>query len=371
MLYGNTFLRCQAWPGQAHPVHWHVSDPTPEGMSAPRLLLVTADDLGYSDERDDGLLRAHHEGLVRNASLLVNGASAKRALQRACDAGLCVGLHLNLTEGVPCGAPESVRSLLRGGFFRGKFGLRDAIISGDVQAADVAAEFSAQLARFRALHPRNAGPAYLDGHQHVHVLPLVVSAICSLVADAAIPAVRIPSLSPAEDLTELAPARRAFYAGIDADCAAARSAFSRAGAAAPPAFFGYSARGGVGGVERVLGVLRRFEEAARAPLLSSVPAPCAEWMTHPGLITSALRPPGPGGGAGCGNGPDDFSMSVEREEELAVLCDPKLRDGVAALGWRPASYDDFLQAFKFAEEAGRGPGPRESAMPAALHARPG
>lgn len=290
--------------------------------------------MGYSAERDVGILSAAREGVVRNASLLVNGASAATALRLALDAGICVGLHLNLTEGSPCAGRANVESLLAPpayDFFRGKLGLRDALARGEVRAADVEAEIRAQFARYRALHPAGTGPAYVDGHQHVQVLPLVASALCHLVEEEGpVPAVRIPELSAAEagDVAGLPPARRAFYEAVSADCSAARAAFARAGVAAPPAFIGYSTMGAASSVERVLAVLGRLAAAPAA----------AEWMTHPGLQTlPPPRPPG-SGGAGCGDGPDDFALSAEREAELAVLCDPALRAGLAAAGWEPAAF---------------------------------
>ena len=62
----------------------------------PRVILH-ADDLGYSFERDSGILASP----VTRASLLVNGGSAKSGLERALARGLEVVLHLNLTEGAP------------------------------------------------------------------------------------------------------------------------------------------------------------------------------------------------------------------------------------------------------------------------------
>lgn len=294
--------------------------------------------MGYSVERDVGILRAFRDGVVRNASLLVIGASAASAVRLALDAGLCVGLHLNLTEGSPCAGRSDVESLLAPPdckFFRGKMGLRDALARGDVRADHVAAEVEAQFDRFRALHPTGAGPAYVDGHQHVHVLPLVVATLCRPLQQGRIPAVRIPELGPAEAAAasaDLPPARHAFYEAVSADCAAARAAFAGAGAASPPAFLGYTTMGADCSVARVLGVLARLVEA--------VPA-AAEWMTHPGLRTVAPPRPPDAGGAGCGDGPDDFALSPERERELAVLCDPALAAGIAAAGWAPAAFSEM------------------------------
>jgi predicted glycoside hydrolase/deacetylase ChbG (UPF0249 family) len=46
-------------------------------------LIVTADDLGIGKDRDDGILAAFQQGIVTNASLLVNGCSARQAGSRS------------------------------------------------------------------------------------------------------------------------------------------------------------------------------------------------------------------------------------------------------------------------------------------------
>ena len=42
-------------------------------------LIVTADDLGIAPERDQGIFAAYTKGIVTNASLIVNGCSAREA----------------------------------------------------------------------------------------------------------------------------------------------------------------------------------------------------------------------------------------------------------------------------------------------------
>ena len=49
-------------------------------VAKPRIsLIVTADDLGISPERDEGIFQAFSDGIITNASLLVNGCSAREA----------------------------------------------------------------------------------------------------------------------------------------------------------------------------------------------------------------------------------------------------------------------------------------------------
>ena len=87
----------------------------PIAQARPNVLVILADDLGYSSERDAGIFLCIAAGAVTRASLLVTGASARAALARAAALPrLEVALHLNLTEGAPlCGA--EVPSLLAPG----------------------------------------------------------------------------------------------------------------------------------------------------------------------------------------------------------------------------------------------------------------
>jgi len=89
-----------------------------------------------------------------------------------------IGLHLNLTEGAPLGAMPrlapsgrlpSLRSILL------------ASMTGRIERAEVHAEAVRQIECFR----RHCGfwPDYVDGHQHVHALPGVGSALISAIRE--------------------------------------------------------------------------------------------------------------------------------------------------------------------------------------------
>src|SRR6266478_9087095 len=84
-------------------------------------LIVNADDLGWTDGVNRGIVEAFHRGIVTSTSLLANGGAFAGAVEAARSApGLGVGLHLNLSDGLPVANPESVASLLnRDGEFSG------------------------------------------------------------------------------------------------------------------------------------------------------------------------------------------------------------------------------------------------------------
>ena len=126
---------------------------------------------------------------------MVNAKTAESAAKKANAAGLPVGLHLNLTEGLPLSPPSEVSTLVdKDGFMLGKFGFRDALEAGALKEVHIVQEVRAQLKRFKELIPNGT---HFDGHQvgwrcplssralsnpcrrpqHVHVIPRVSSII--------------------------------------------------------------------------------------------------------------------------------------------------------------------------------------------------
>ena len=82
-------------------------------------LIVNADDLGWTEGVNQGIADAFRNGVVTSASMLANGAAFEGGLEVArCAPGLGLGVHLNLSDGVPIADREAVTSLLND---RGEF----------------------------------------------------------------------------------------------------------------------------------------------------------------------------------------------------------------------------------------------------------
>lgn len=80
---------------------------------------------------------------------------------------VAIGLHVNLTVGAPLGA---VASLAPSGSFSPLKDLVARCVTGRApDPADVAREVQRQIARFE--DSTGYAPDFIDGHQHVHVLP--------------------------------------------------------------------------------------------------------------------------------------------------------------------------------------------------------
>ena len=114
-------------------------------------LIVNADDFGLSISVNDGIIKAHTDGIVTSASLMVRqpAAGAAAAAARALP-GLSVGLHVDIAEWERHG--DTWRTLY------------EWADPDDPEA--VRREVQAQLERFERLLGRL--PTHLDSHQHLH-----------------------------------------------------------------------------------------------------------------------------------------------------------------------------------------------------------
>jgi len=164
-----------------------------ENYARRKLLIVTADDLGLTRRVNEAIEKAHREGIVTTASLMVNGAafdSAASILRQ--NPRLDVGLHLNLTEGQPVLPYREISSLAnaQGFLYRHPFELLSAVVRRRAGIADLEKEVRAQIEKALSA---NVHVTHVDGHKHVHVLPQVFHLICKVAPQYGITAVRSTS----------------------------------------------------------------------------------------------------------------------------------------------------------------------------------
>jgi hypothetical protein len=245
-----------------------------------RRLIVNADDFGLAPGVSAGILAANRHGIVTSTSVLVTGEVDRAQLAAAADAGLGLGLHVNLTLGRPMTDGPSLVDA------DGRF-IRDARrAAAGAEVGDVEREVEAQIDRFVTLARR--APTHLDTHHHVGLYAPVTEVV-------------------------LAAARRLGLA-LRSQTAEARARVRTAGLRTPDHFFGESGPDAYWTVARTLRHLR------------ALPAGVSEFMTHPGWFDDALA------GSRYGR---------QRETELTGVGAPAARAAAAALGITLCTFADL------------------------------
>lgn len=120
-------------------------------LDSTRVLIVNADDFGRSPGINGGVIKAHEQGIVTSAGLMVRWpAAAEAAAYAQRNPQLSLGLHLDLAEWVYENGDWTI--------------VYETAPADDADATE--REIRAQLEAFRALV--GANPTHVDTHQHQH-----------------------------------------------------------------------------------------------------------------------------------------------------------------------------------------------------------
>ncbi len=157
-------------------------------------LVVNADDFGILTGINDGIVRAHLEGIVTSTSLMAVGEAFTHAVE-CCLAvpTLDVGVHLTLVAEKPLLPGQSSLTESDGRFPAGAGALMQRWLLGGIRMAEVQAEWSAQIER---VLDHGIRVTHLDSHQHVHALPWLADVSRQLAARYHIPFLRVPIERP-------------------------------------------------------------------------------------------------------------------------------------------------------------------------------
>jgi hopanoid biosynthesis associated protein HpnK len=136
-------------------------------------LIVNADDFGRSPSINEAVVRAHRDGILTTASLMVNELSCDEAVRLAKEnPRLGVGLHLALVCGKSALSPEEIPGLIDAQ----KNFSNNAVAAGvrfffvPKLKAQLRAEIEAQFEKFRAT---GLPLDHVNGHLNIHLHPVV------------------------------------------------------------------------------------------------------------------------------------------------------------------------------------------------------
>lgn len=142
-------------------------------MTVARRLIVNADDFGRARSINEAVIRAHREGILTSASLMVNEPSCAGAVAQAKETPtLGVGLHLSLVCGRSALPPERIPNLVNA---HGEFGDHPVMVGTRYffqrsLREQLRAEIHEQFARFRAT---GLPLDHVNGHLHLHLHPVI------------------------------------------------------------------------------------------------------------------------------------------------------------------------------------------------------
>ncbi|HJT43829.1 MAG TPA: hopanoid biosynthesis-associated protein HpnK [Rhizomicrobium sp.] len=276
-------------------------------------LIVTADDFGAAAQVNEAVERAHRDGILSAASLMVAGAAAGDAVARAKTMPkLRVGLHLVLVEGKPVLPARAVPDLVdEAGHFRTDMARAGAAMFFLPKLrAQLAAEIEAQ---FEAFAVTGLALDHVNAHKHFHLHPTIAGLMVKIGKRFGVKGARVP-LEPQAVLARIETHKASGVAALTAPFARGlRNRFRNAAIAAPDQVFGLAWSGAMT-ASRLKG------------LIANLPEGLSEIYMHPAL--------GPYPGSAPG---------YRYAEELAALTDPQLAALLAAGGIRTGGFCDFYQ----------------------------
>jgi predicted glycoside hydrolase/deacetylase ChbG (UPF0249 family) len=284
-------------------------------------LIVNADDLGWTEGVNRGIVEAHRNGLVTSTSVLANGRAfgAAPGISRS-NPELGIGVHLNLSDGPPSAPANEVKRLL------GESGeLEDAadsllmkIAARSLQLDEVEREWNAQVQKVLDV---GIQPTHLDGHKHVHMLPGLFEVALRVAGKHKIRAIRVANeestlraaLASGEGQRKSTVLKQGVQArGLKLLARDARKMAERAGISTTDYFCGIAQTGVLtrDGLQRLVEIL---------------PEGTTELMCHPGYADEELSK-------------TRTRLQESREAELRILTDAGIRKVVATRGIRLISY---------------------------------
>jgi hopanoid biosynthesis associated protein HpnK len=278
-----------------------------------RGLIVTADDFGLHPSVNAAVARAHRDGILTAASLMVGAPAARDAVDLAhASPGLRVGLHLVLADGASVLPPRTIPDLVDA---QGRFGAR---MAGDGARFFCLPRVRRQLAleiraQFEAFAVTGLALDHVNAHKHFHLHPTVLSLILGIGREFGLRSVRLPRETGPPGVSStwwLRPWLALLEARLDA--------------------------AGIGHNDYVMGTHQsgRFDEAAMLDAVCNLPTSgIGELYLHPALASGAAIAP---------------SMRGYRHAaEFAALVSPHVRAACGALraqGWRFGGFADLVAA---------------------------
>ena len=154
--------------------------------------IFNADDFGISKGVNAAIVKAHREGILNSASLMINQKYAAEAVKLAKEMPeLEMGLHVNLTNEYPAASAQEIPLLVDG---QGKLknGFVNLLLISFFKPRQlrlqVEIEMRAQIAKYLMT---GLPLQHLDSHRHVHMIPQIFKTMRKLQKEFEVPRIRV------------------------------------------------------------------------------------------------------------------------------------------------------------------------------------
>lgn len=154
--------------------------------------IFNADDFGISKGVNAAIVKAHREGILNSASLMINQKYAAEAVKLAKEMSeLEMGLHVNLTNEYPAASAQEIPLLVDG---QGKLknGFVNLLLLSFFKPRQlrlqVEIEMRAQIAKYLTT---GLPLQHLDSHRHVHMIPQIFKTMRKLQKEFEVPRIRV------------------------------------------------------------------------------------------------------------------------------------------------------------------------------------
>jgi hopanoid biosynthesis associated protein HpnK len=280
-------------------------------------LIVTGDDFGFTIPVNEAIEKAHRQGILSAASLMIGATAASDAVHRARRLPhLRIGLHIVLVEGRSLLPAAQIPDLVDE---NGEFS-NDLVASGIrfFFKRGIRSQLEAEIrAQFEAFRETGLHLDHVNAHNHMHLHPTVLALIVKVGKQFGLRAMRVPYEPP---LRSWRASRQKLLAKIASALGFVpwtgwmRNRLRQASILSNDYLFGLNDTG-------------KMREAIVLQLLQQLPEGITELYFHPAVRRCPeLNRTTPG---------------YQNETELTVLISPRVKEVLTRMGIQPLGYSDL------------------------------
>ena len=270
-------------------------------------VIINADDFGLVQGVNEGIIKAHQEGILTSATLMANMPGFKEAVVLAgANPKLGVGVHLNILRGQPVSPTKKVESLLSKElrFIPSVSSLLRRIVWKRINFDEVEREFRAQVEKVLEV---GLEPSHIDSEKHIHLIRPLFRIVLKLAKEYKIDKIRfIQEYCVSPRSTQIF---KSIF--ISLSSTSMKKRMVKEGIRSPDNFYGVCDSGLITETK-----LRKALRGAKEGV--------TEIMVHPGFITQEMieleKQIGP------------YYINKYREKELNALLDEKLPEVIVDMG---------------------------------------